>query len=444
MRAWLRFGLRFGVACCLSSLVAIEPTPVRADGHDGELCNGSPQATHVNTLLDETRPEPGRGFDTPWLPAGADAALPLDAVDGDPQDLRWRVYAVSLDQWGDDQLDTAATLKYLGSRLVEVEEMPHLRIRVDSDMPSFGDFGGRYEFFVLGCNRSNDTWDVQEFFMEESFVSVRWLPVTGAIAAFVGFYALAFAGSGLIWRSQTRQERYPWLPRLAPWYITRSSDGRASISNLQIFWFTLIVLSISAYVLIRSGRLGDFSTDILLLLGIAAGGTATGKVADFAGRRLLRENWLWLKRHGWLKSPHDPGAATFWQLVKDGAGFDVSRFQIVAFSLVVTVVLVVGAASDLADFSIPDTLLQLIGLSQAAYVLGKGIAAPGVKGLDAGLTSLREELLKSKSDEVLRNVMRLEREARISFEATYGYPPEDQPAKSSTAQDLVTSDELRP
>jgi hypothetical protein len=62
----------------------------------------------------------------------------------------------------------------------------------------------------------------------------------------------------------------------------------------------------------------------------------------------------------------------------------------VSFSFVIGIALLMVGLSGLANFTIPESLLGVIGLSQATYIGGK-IAAPATfSGLDAKLTDLRK------------------------------------------------------
>ena len=170
--------------------------------------------------------------------------------------------------------------------------------------------------------------------------------------------------------------------------ITKGVHARASLSNLQLFFFTLAVLWVVVAVLVWTGKLAGLSGDIVTLLGIGAAGTAGGKVAAVAKTRLDSENWAWLVRKGWIKQSIERGANNrkpeFGDLFRSGGELDISKLQLFAFSFVVGVALIYFAAhgadaSDFAKFEIPGAYLSLIGLSQVAYVGGKAIG-PGTVG----------------------------------------------------------------
>ena len=94
-----------------------------------------------------------------------------------------------------------------------------------------------------------------------------------------------------------------------PLKITAESNGRASLSRLQVLFFTMIVIFLVTYW-ICYGAISDntqipqllpLNETILLLLGIAVGGTISGRATNTARDRLSGENWSWLKSRKWIK-----------------------------------------------------------------------------------------------------------------------------------------------
>ena len=139
-----------------------------------------------------------------------------------------------------------------------------------------------------------------------------------------------------------------------------------------------------------------------MLLGIGAAGTAGGKVTAIAKNRLGFDNWAWLVRKGWIKESVEHGSNTrkpeFGDLLRSGGEFDISKFQLLVFSLVVGAALVYFVASSgehgteaktLAEFEIPGEYLSLIGLSQAAYIGGKAVGPSTKADLDKKLNEVR-------------------------------------------------------
>jgi hypothetical protein len=77
-------------------------------------------------------------------------------------------------------------------------------------------------------------------------------------------------------------------------------------------------------------------------------------------------------------------------LVTTAGEFDPYKFQMLTFSAVVGIALLIIGVNGLADFAIPQSLLGIIGLSQVTYVSGKAFGSGSMAELDDALTKLRE------------------------------------------------------
>lgn len=170
--------------------------------------------------------------------------------------------------------------------------------------------------------------------------------------------------------------------------ITQGVHPRASLSKLQLLFFTLVVLWVVTAALVWTGKLTGLSDDVVVLLGIGAAGTVGGKLTAMAKSRLSFENWAWLIRKRWIRESIEPESSSrkpeFGDLLRSGGEFDVSKFQMLVFTGVIGVALIYFAAygedvGDLSNFDIPAAYLGLIGLSQAVYVGGKAVG-PATKG----------------------------------------------------------------
>ncbi len=184
----------------------------------------------------------------------------------------------------------------------------------------------------------------------------------------------------------------PLIRYFDPVYMTAGSDGKGSLSKLQILFFSLIVFGLLSYIVARTGVLSDLSSSILLLLGIAGVGSTAAKGTDEQKNRLSFENRAWLIRKGWL--PPAGWAAVnkaSWHdiITNDGGEFDVYRYQSCIFSLTVGGALLVGGVNELASFAIPQTLLGVLGLSQVVYIGGKLVSKSSVAELDDAVTNAR-------------------------------------------------------
>jgi hypothetical protein len=179
--------------------------------------------------------------------------------------------------------------------------------------------------------------------------------------------------------------------RLSPLWLALDGTGRASLSQMQIIFFSVIVLYLVSYILLRTAILASLSDNVLLLLGIAGAGSAMGQAATTNLQRLSFDNWTWIKCKGWTAGNGFHVSEPRWRdLLTTNGEFDPYRFQMVSFSFVVGISLLFLGLDGLASFTIPPSLLAVIGLSQVGYVGGK-IVAPGNMGdLDKKLTDLRK------------------------------------------------------
>jgi len=190
--------------------------------------------------------------------------------------------------------------------------------------------------------------------------------------------------------------------RLNPLWLTLDGSGRASLSSLQIIFFSVIVLYLVSYILLRTGILASLSDTVLLLLGIAGVGSVGGKLATVNTQRLSFDNWAWTKRKGWTTTTGYHVSRPQWSdFFTTNDDFDPYKFQMLSFSFVVGVALLMTGLSGLANFAIPTALLGVIGLSQAAYIGGKVVAPTSFGDLDSKLTELRkaqEDFLAATAD----------------------------------------------
>ena len=189
-----------------------------------------------------------------------------------------------------------------------------------------------------------------------------------------------------------KHRQVKWFKYLDPVHMTAGSDGKGSLSKLQILFFSLVVFGLLSFIVIRTGILSDISPSVLLLLGIAGVGSTAAKGTDVQTNTLSFDNRSWLVRKGWLP----PGGwaaineARWRDLITDDNGeFNVYRYQSCIFSLTVGGALLVGGVNELASFSIPESLLGILGLSQAVYVGGKLVSKSPVGELDTALDELR-------------------------------------------------------
>jgi len=181
-----------------------------------------------------------------------------------------------------------------------------------------------------------------------------------------------------------RVRRESWS--LDPVIVTQDNMGRGSISRLQMMLFTMIVAGLLVYIMMRTGILSALSNDVLFLLGIAGGGTAAAKLVAVNRFRLSGESWSWALRKGWI----DLSRTAQWRdLFTTSGELDIYKFQMLIFTLIVAAAFLGVGLTELASFTIPPTVLGVLGLSQVIYVGGKLVGPSPIEELDKQIAELR-------------------------------------------------------
>jgi len=252
--------------------------------------------------------------------------------------------------------------------------------------------------------------------------------VSAIIAALLAYIGISYSvylfntrtGKGLLgFKNWMKWKGADWkrtLSYLNPVVMTAGPYGKASLSKLQLLWFTIIVLSVLVYLLSLTGDLSDLPGSVLILLGISATGTVGAGLASSNNNRLNFVNWQWLNDQGWLSEDDQYGnpnakskqAVTYgsqsrWRdLLLDEKGVvNVYKFQLLFTSLLVGIFLILSGASNLRGFRLPENFPQLLGISNIFYVTGRSFQPTGFGELDAKITTLidkEKDLKKSVSD----------------------------------------------
>jgi hypothetical protein len=200
--------------------------------------------------------------------------------------------------------------------------------------------------------------------------------VTFAILTLL-FVALAYGFLAWATLEDTEGKRgLPWLIYvLSPVRISAGAFGDASLSQLQVILFTLIVAGLLFQLWLRAGVLSDLSQQLLMLLGISAVGAGAAKLTGTIKTGLSDSTAQFLMAKGWYAWPLQPLSekATFAQLLLTDGRLDVYKFQMAIFTVVVAAYVISAGQNDLANVKISETLLYLIGISQGVYVGGKAV-----------------------------------------------------------------------
>lgn len=257
--------------------------------------------------------------------------------------------------------------------------------------------------YVIACGGPLGT-DALYYGMVPTEVSSGNLAFWGSLCASLVLYVAAALGTYA--RRQVQNKRRGnvmgegthhagWVAHLNPVVLTAGSDGRGSATKLQVLFFSLIVFAVMAYIWMRTGRLSGLSTNVLLLMGISGVGAAASAGTDVARNRLRFDNWAWLIERGWLPrgGVGEVHRAKWRDIVTTEGEFDVYRFQMVAFTILVGLSLLQAGAklNDLSAFDVPEVFLGILGLSQAVYVVGKLVAPPNITELDAQIAKLQAQ-----------------------------------------------------
>lgn len=192
-----------------------------------------------------------------------------------------------------------------------------------------------------------------------------------AAAAIVPRKAAAMAGTAGIAASAVMRLRVR-LHRLTPWYIS-GSGGKASLSQLQMLLFTLIVATLLFYQWLRTGVLENISTDLLYLIGISTAGAGGSQITDSVKKSLDPKVYDYVHQLGWFTAPMSSihGSTRLSDLLLTNDRFDIYKFQMMMFTLVIAAYIIACGANELGSLQISATLLTLMGMSQGAYMGGK-------------------------------------------------------------------------
>lgn len=218
------------------------------------------------------------------------------------------------------------------------------------------------------------------------------------------FVFIAYVVSALALRTPSHTFS-SFLSSLNPVRVSVGPDGKASLSTFQVWLFTLAVFGLFLLFTLQTGMLANLSSTILTLLGISGIGSTIAKGADQKRNTISAENRAWLLRKNWIpsaKTPVDPSNASWRDFFTTNGQFDVYRYQSVVFSLVVVVALVVAGVTQLSSFTIPETVLGIIGLSQAVYIGGKLVTTTNMSDLNSAITELRDQERKFRDDATVK------------------------------------------
>jgi hypothetical protein len=160
--------------------------------------------------------------------------------------------------------------------------------------------------------------------------------------------------------------------------VISTQDGYASLSQLQIVLWTLVVGMSAIYVMTLSGNLISIGEGTLTLLGIASGAALLARVP------------VAVQPAGAVPAPPVPATPInpeWSDLVipnRETREIDVTRLQMLAFTLITASFVVIKVVVDYEIPTIPPNFLILMGISNGVYVAGRKLPSTPRVG-DAGV-----------------------------------------------------------
>ena len=191
-------------------------------------------------------------------------------------------------------------------------------------------------------------------------VSATQVGVTDAVVAW-GVVAVV---SALLWLMLDRIAKFRGIRgRNLLLRVISTRDGYASLSQFQIVLWTLVVGMSGIYVMTLSGNLISVSDGTLVLLGIASGAALAARI-PVSGQAAPPP-----------PAPDAVPATPDWSdlVVPDRSTreIDVTRLQMLAFTLITAAFVMIKVVVDYEIPAIPANFLVLMGISNGVYVGGR-------------------------------------------------------------------------
>jgi hypothetical protein len=147
--------------------------------------------------------------------------------------------------------------------------------------------------------------------------------------------------------------------------VISTQDGYASLSQLQIVLWTAVVGASAIYVMTLSGNLISISDGTLILLGIASGAALAARLPGLGQSASVPSD-----RAAPVAMPAMPEWSDLVIPDRSTREIDVTRLQMLAFTLITAAFVLVKVVVDYEIPSIPANFLVLMGVSNGVYVGG--------------------------------------------------------------------------
>jgi hypothetical protein len=212
-----------------------------------------------------------------------------------------------------------------------------------------------------------------------AIVTATQVGVTSVIVAWLVVAIVAL----LVWLIMNRIAHYRRVRgRNLLLRVISTRDGYASLSQLQIVLWTVVVGMSAIYVMTLSGNLISISDGTLVLLGIASA-TALAARIPASGQPVAGQPAQ--DPAGPVTSaPAEASATPEWSdlVVPNRATqeIDVTRLQMLGFTLITASFVLVKVVVDYEIPSIPSNFLVLMGISNGVYVGGRRLPSQPKSG----------------------------------------------------------------
>jgi hypothetical protein len=147
--------------------------------------------------------------------------------------------------------------------------------------------------------------------------------------------------------------------------LIANKSGWASLSQFQMLVWTFVVSASLIYVMSLSGVLIDVPNGMLALLGISGAATVGTQIHDANQRRALQQT---PQIQNYASAAHRPEWA---DLVMGDGEVDVSRVQMLFFTLISAAYVLIRIVSSYTLPDIPDGVVVLMGVSNGVYFTSK-------------------------------------------------------------------------
>jgi hypothetical protein len=140
--------------------------------------------------------------------------------------------------------------------------------------------------------------------------------------------------------------------------LVETRGHHASLSQFQIVLWTLLIGGATVYVIALSGDLIPISQQALVLLGISGAATLGSQLAPPPPQSARRAS---------------DARPTWGDLVADNGQIDVTRVQMLFFTVLVAAFVLVHVIDNYEIPAVPNSFLTLMGISNGVYIVNKFI-----------------------------------------------------------------------